>query len=275
MENTTISEPDLQKYYNSFGDIYELVWNEQIHTGYFKNKDITLSDAVIEMNCYLAKISGLATGKKLLNIGCGRGGTDRFLAKELNLNIEGIDISEKQIRIARGKALAENISNKCRYAVASALDIPFADNTFDYILCQESFFHIQDKLRAVSEFQRVLKNKGLVVLEDTLLLKKIADEEINNVFRGRLKATLIIPDDYSDLFECAGFKLKIRVNVSSHLAQTYHKIVEFIEKNRDILMHKTPTAYKKMVNTNFGFDVSEKFVLQGKLGCMIFVFQKS
>lgn len=275
MNNKSFTETDTADYYNTFSNVYELVWNEQIHTGYFKDENLQLSKAVSEMNQYIAELVGFQKDKRLLNIGCGRGGADRFLAKNFNLNVEGIDISERQIGIAKEKTLVENLSDKCHYTLASATSIPFSEKTFDYVLCQESFFHIHDKEKAVSEFKRVLKDGGLIVLEDTLRLDEFDVEEIGS-FCGRVKIDeLFTEKEYIDLFSKAGLELKKKADVSDHLATTYHKIVEFIENNRSVLEEKVPEIYKDRVKANFGFDVSEKLVLAKKLGCMIFIFQSS
>lgn len=269
------TEKDTEEYYDSFGDVYELVWNEQIHTGYFQVPNLNLQDAVVKMDEHIAEITQLQQGSYLLNIGCGRGGTDRLLAKKFDIKVEGIDISERQIEIAKKKASIEGLESLCRYTIGSATHIEFPDNTFDYILVQEAFFHIHDKQKAIEEFHRVLKNDGSVIIEDTVLLNESKKDFVLSAFGERVKInSMLSPDEHIELFKNSHFTLKSSEDVSSHLSLTYGKICEYIEMNREEIEKKVPEQYKERVKNNFGFDVSKKMVDEGILGCVILVFQK-
>jgi len=92
--------------------------------------------------------------EKILIVGCGSG-RDLSITKR---RIVGIDISWIAIEKVK-KQLPHNT-----YFVADACDLPFANNFFDCIVCSEVIEHVTDSDRLLFEFQRVLCEKGTLVI---------------------------------------------------------------------------------------------------------------
>src|SRR3989338_5841987 len=97
------TDQETSDYYNSYGDVYAAIWGEQMHTGYF-DVDKPLDQACRDMNVFLADGAGVAPGMTVLSVGCGRGGSDRFLASAKGVRVIGIDVSAKQLDEARRAA---------------------------------------------------------------------------------------------------------------------------------------------------------------------------
>ena len=97
----------------------------------------------------------------ILEIACGTGIVTRQLYKNLTeATITASDISADMLNIARDKLLsAKNITWK----EADAMDLPFADETFDLVVCQFGAMFFQDKQKAFSEMHRVLNAKGKLI----------------------------------------------------------------------------------------------------------------
>jgi ubiquinone/menaquinone biosynthesis C-methylase UbiE len=81
-----------------------------------------------------------------------------------NLSLTGIDISPEMLSIARDRAIEVGRSVALREADAQAL--PFADASFDTVICTYSLCNVPDDSRAVQEMRRVLKVGGRLVLVD-------------------------------------------------------------------------------------------------------------
>ena len=94
-------------------------------------------------------------GSKILDIGCSRGSCVQIL-NDLGHDGYGIDISDFAIEEAKKRGL------KCK--TASALDIPFNDEEFDYIVCTDvmEHFFIEDVPKSISEMKRILKKGGKI-----------------------------------------------------------------------------------------------------------------
>lgn len=99
---------------------------------------------------------------KLLDVGCGTAFLIDLLSKEHNANFYGLDLSDKMIEIAKSK----NIKN-ADFAVGKSNELPYDDDTFDIVVCSQSFHHYPYQDEAVDEVYRVLKKGGLYILSDS------------------------------------------------------------------------------------------------------------
>jgi MPBQ/MSBQ methyltransferase len=156
--------------------ILEYYWGEHIHLGYYteeemeagyKKKDFIQAkfDFVDEM----MKLGGIDAeiGKpvQVLDVGCGVGGTSRYLAKNIgrDCQVTGITLSPNQVKRAKKLAEEQNVAN-AKFLVMNALEMDFPDNSFDIVWACESGEHMPDKKKYIDEMMRVLKPGGKFVM---------------------------------------------------------------------------------------------------------------
>jgi len=115
----------------------------------------------------LAKITRLRSGQRVLDLGCGRG---RTLGALLDLaspggGAVGLDISPEQLALAAA-AHAEAVSSGRLHLVQhdATKPLPFAEGTFDALVCQNVVECIPDKQSFLRECSRVLQTAGIMVL---------------------------------------------------------------------------------------------------------------
>lgn len=101
------------------------------------------------------KEQNIASGIKVLDVGCGAGFLSNLLASE-NLQVTGLDISVESLSVAK----KYDTTKKVQYVEGNAYMLPFADNSFDVITCMDFLEHIEDPERAIKEMSRVLKPNG-------------------------------------------------------------------------------------------------------------------
>lgn len=101
----------------------------------------------------------VGTGKRVLNLGCGDGYYNLHLAKRFK-EVIASDVNETDLAIAKQNYHQSNVV----YVVASATDLPFPDNHFDYIVCADVLEHIKDHKKAIREIARVLKKNGTAII---------------------------------------------------------------------------------------------------------------
>ena len=100
----------------------------------------------------------------MLDVGCGIGGTSRYLAKKFpEAQVTGITISEEQIARATALASERGIPN-AKFELVDALNMKFADDSFDLVWACESGEHMPDKEKYVQEMARVLKPGGRIAI---------------------------------------------------------------------------------------------------------------
>lgn len=139
--------------------------------------DTTLSrfTAVKEAVLRLRQRLGTSTqGLQVADIGCGPGAQSLMWAADGH-RVQGIDISEPLIRIARQRA-AETPSRSVEFSVGTATRLPFESAQFDVVLVPELLEHLPDWQPSVSEVARVLKPGGVAYFCTTNRLCPVQQE---------------------------------------------------------------------------------------------------
>ncbi len=104
---------------------------------------------------------------EVLEFGCGTGGTAIIHAPFVK-HIRAIDISEKMIAIAKGKAEAENINN-ITFEQLTIEQLKVEDNTYDVVLGLSILHLLEDKESAIAKVYSILKPGGIFVTSTTCM----------------------------------------------------------------------------------------------------------
>lgn len=100
-------------------------------------------------------------GARVLDVGCGNGGLSLLLADlRPDLLITGVDFETKPIEDASAFAERNGLKN-LRFEQGDALQLRFADATFDGVVCQTVLTHVRDARAVIGEMARVLKPGGV------------------------------------------------------------------------------------------------------------------
>lgn len=144
---------------------WQTIWGPHFHHGFYENNDpITPLEAQEKLIEKLASMLFIKPQEKILDVGCGIGGSSLYLAKNYQAQMTGITLSQKQIAIATQLAQAENIQNVI-FKIEDALFLKtFADNSFDIVWSLESCEQFYDKNSFIQQAFRVLKPGGKLML---------------------------------------------------------------------------------------------------------------
>jgi ubiquinone/menaquinone biosynthesis C-methylase UbiE len=139
---------EVGRYWNSNAE----VWTKLARAGYDLYRDYLNTPAFFEM---LPGVEGLSG----LDIGCGEGHNTRLLAKR-GARLTAIDIAEAFIEHARQAEAQEPLG--IDYQVASAVELPLDDASFDFATAFMSLMDIPETERVLSESFRVIKPGGFL-----------------------------------------------------------------------------------------------------------------
>ncbi|XP_010482058.1 PREDICTED: tocopherol O-methyltransferase, chloroplastic [Camelina sativa] len=167
----------IAEFYNETSGLWEEIWGDHMHHGFYDpDSSVQLSDsghreAQIRMIEESLRFAGVTTDeeeekniKKIVDVGCGIGGSSRYLASKFGAESIGITLSPVQANRANDLAAAQSLAHKVSFQVADALDQPFEDGKFDLVWSMESGEHMPDKAKFVNELVRVVAPGGRIII---------------------------------------------------------------------------------------------------------------
>lgn len=107
--------------------------------------------------------AGIREGERVLDVACGTGWATLAAADAIGPTgrVIGIDIADKALEIARGKALKAGFNN-ISFEEQDGHHPKFEDGSFDVVTCASALFGFQDIPGALREWRRVLRSGGRV-----------------------------------------------------------------------------------------------------------------
>jgi ubiquinone/menaquinone biosynthesis C-methylase UbiE len=148
------------------------LWERQVHWGYWENPkaaDGTRDDyvaAMEHMNVVLIEAAKVADGQRVLDVGCGFGGTiQQINATHSGMRLTGLNIDARQLAAAEAQTTAVN-GNDIEWVEGDACALPFENSSFDRILAVECIFHFPSREGFLAEAARVLKPGGYIAVSD-------------------------------------------------------------------------------------------------------------
>jgi ubiquinone/menaquinone biosynthesis C-methylase UbiE len=132
----------------------------------------------------------LPDGADVLEVAPGPGYFAIELARLGRLHVTGLDISHTFVALARANARQAGVS--VDFQQGNAASMPFADASFDLIICQAAFKNFSQPGQAIDEMYRVLRGGGMAVIQD--MWKEASDatirQEVNPMRLGPVNAFL-------------------------------------------------------------------------------------
>ena len=164
------SNKDVEQYYDLSQTHYKRVWDLQrsrsLHYGYWDASTKNFHEALLNINKILAAKAGINKHHKVLDAGCGIGGSSLWLAKNIGCNVTGISLSAKQVQTAYNLAVAENLQSLAIFEQQDFTATHYEAESFDIIWAIESVCHASDKSKFINEAYRLLKKGGRLILAD-------------------------------------------------------------------------------------------------------------
>ncbi|RYR59069.1 hypothetical protein Ahy_A05g024910 isoform B [Arachis hypogaea] len=190
IDENGVLKKGIAEFYDESSAIWEDIWGDHMHHGFYPpDSTVSLSDhraAQIQMIEQALRFASIPLEderkwpKKIVDVGCGIGGSSRYLTQKFGATAVGITLSPVQVQRANALAAAQGLANKCiavalqdlvwfeilnlelfrrpfcemgtgqvSFQVADALDQPFPDGQFDLVWSMESGEHMPDKAKVV------------------------------------------------------------------------------------------------------------------------------
>ncbi|MDH5710064.1 MAG: methyltransferase domain-containing protein [Gammaproteobacteria bacterium] len=166
----------------------------------------------------LIELAQFTPDMHILDVGCGVGGSTRRLSQETGCYVTGIDLSNEYIDAAERLTKLLGMQERVTFHAASALELPFEDNSFDGAWSIQMNMNVEDKLGWLKELYRVLKPGGRAVLYEVCGNKNTPVYFPVPWAQDSSMSFLLPPDPFRDVITSAGFIIEIW-NDKTDLAQ--------------------------------------------------------
>ena len=162
----------------------------------------------------------LGAKSRLLDIACGSGGPTLRIARKTGCHVHGIDVHEQGVQAARDQAEAEGLVERTTFdQVDASQPLPFADQSFDGVICLDAVNHLPDRPRVFRDWARILKPGGRLVFTDPITVTgPLTNDEIG--IRSSIGFFLIVPKGTDEqLLVKAGFEVLAVEDRTENMAQ--------------------------------------------------------
>lgn len=201
----------IKEYYEtteaSYIDGWDLNNSFAMHYGYKDASTRSFGATLLRMNQVLANEARILPTDRVLDAGCGIGGSCLYLAEKIGCTCIGITLSEKQVAKARRLAKEKGLDDKVSFKAMSYLNTEFANDYFDVVWGLESICYAEDKEAFVKEAYRILKPGGRLIIADGMVSKFEYNEHptIKKWLFGWKVNYLESPERFVNFYKNAGF----------------------------------------------------------------------
>ncbi|MGA5135349.1 SAM-dependent methyltransferase [Streptomyces olivoreticuli] len=230
---TAESQPtpeDVGQVYDQFTDLLSAAFGDNVHAGYWDDgQDQSPAGQAAD------RLTDLVTGRlrlepqqAVLDVGCGSGRVAVRLAEQHAVHVTGITISAHQLRLAQARPEAGDVGSAVSFQYADAMQLPFADASFDAAYAIESLLHMSDQRAVLAHLARVLRPGGRLVIADlcrTGPLSGEAAQVVAAVCEWFQIASINTADEYRERLHTAGFEVEGLTDIAEHVIRRSFAVV--------------------------------------------------
>jgi tocopherol O-methyltransferase len=221
------------EYYNTTENAYRDSWDLDnslaIHYGYRDEKAKSFPESLLRMNEIMAETAAITANDKVLDAGCGVGGSSIFLASKLGCRVTGITLSEKQAKQAVAHAKQKGTGTLTDFKVMDYCNTSFANESFDIIWGCESICYADDKEQFIKEAFRLLKPGGRLIVADGFVTKFENNDQpvIRQWLDGWQVNYLESPDRFGKFMKQAGFTDILYKDITAFTKHSSRRLFRF------------------------------------------------
>lgn len=220
-------EQDVAAYYDQTQNHYQRWWQLNkgmaLHFGIWYDDTRSFLESLNNTNKHLAELATITAGQKVLDAGCGVGGSAIFLAKNNRAIITGITLSELQARTANKNAIIHQVEQLVDFKVLDFCDTKLSSDSYDIIWACESSSSATDKQQMAAEWFRLLKPGGKIVLSDffkTTDTQADKDQLLDKWAATWAMSPLVTNNYLKQQLEVAGFEIKQTNDLTDNISKT-------------------------------------------------------
>jgi tocopherol O-methyltransferase len=264
----------IREHYDRLSFLYRMFWGEHLHHGYWDG-DETVAQAQIRLMERLAERAGVSRGARVLDIGCGLGGSAFWLAEHFDCQVTGMTISPVQARMANKKAKVRGL-NGVQFQVGDANQWVPQPESVDLVWIMESSEHFEDKKGFFERCASVLKPGGVLAVCAWLRRDGPMPEDeqklVATIAKAMLSASLDSLSDYQTWMRDSGLTLTAAEDITRQVEPTWAHCSRIAERRAvKLLVRFTGAPTRRFVES---FPLMKQAYAQGAMAFGLFVAKK-
>ena len=245
------SKRNVAHHYDIGNDLYRLMLDAehmQYSCAYWDEGATTLAQAQEAKLAHIAAKLALQPGQSVLDIGCGWGGMAIFLAQRAGVYVNGITLSEEQLKLARQRAEEAGVNDKVQFHLVDYRDLAEQGDKFDRIVSVGMFEHVGQP-----QFETFFRCCGNLLTDDGVMLLHTIGRMRGPGTTDAFTRKYIFPGGYIPaLSETVAASEKYRLIASDvetlrlHYAKTLREWYANCEANKDAIIAMMDERFYRM-----------------------------
>lgn len=222
---------DIEHYYDHTEVHYRMFWNLEaaagLHYGVWGKDTRNNTEAILNTNARLMELGRISGADRVLDAGCGIGGSGIFLAERLGCRVEGITLSQRQVNTATRLATEKKLDHLLSFSQQNYLSTTFENNSFDIVWAIESFGSAPEKAAFFREMHRILKPGGRILFADTFKPNAYdisTDKNMQIMLNGWAISDILSLQELRDMSDEQGFRNFQVENVTQQIKPSVNRI---------------------------------------------------
>jgi tocopherol O-methyltransferase len=230
---------EVRAYFDETRLDYRVLWSSPrdraLHFGHWSAGTRSHHESLLEMNAVLADAIGIRPGDRVLDAGCGFGGSAFWLARHRGASVTGITAVPGQVRSARRYLRRLELGERVRFFLGDFAATRFRSRSFDVAWFIESLDQASDLSQVVREARRLLRPGGRIGLADFVAGTRAGDADCARMLRlwtdGWAMRELSTEDDLVNILREAGFTDVRSIDVTPNVRRSVsrlHRIATYL-----------------------------------------------
>lgn len=177
---------------------------------------------------------GLTPNMKVLDVGCGTGGSAFYLARHYGVDVHGVDLATNMIAIAQDyrSEIEAGVKHRVQFYVEDATTMSYPKEFYDVVYSRDTILHIEDKEDLIRKFLFTLKPGGKLMISDYCC----GDQEHSKRFKDYVAERgykLYTVKGYGEIIEKAGFRNVVAANMTGRMVEIMNMELDKFATVRD------------------------------------------